>query len=500
MARIGETARVTAPGANLQDAVGLVYTRMRALAAKGTPRDDGHLVNVSLKRLVESLYPHILLLSEVEQKGFISRIQTGLRQSGNARVDVIGGPGRASTWWVRDYYTTPDVICIGGRRGSADKEPTHTERRLTAHEAGEDRTPSPVTVTKTGEPMMTITEPVAHLRQRVLDLLAANAQPLTEDEVRFALGLETTSSDKATGRPKKNGSLSHVIRTLVNARDIFSRIETIEERRLRSGIDAPAVPNGRGARLYSLKRKVPARTERVAIADYEFSPGVQSREGHQAYVARARDKRNSKVLNALIEVGRPMTPDRIGALVGMAPSTVGDACKDLLEAKLVHTTIIDRSRVWAEIDVPLQPTPAKEDTVTLPHGMNATEYHVFSEAQRVAQFTYEQLAQITGRSESTISKVVTTYKDLFERTGTDGNRRSVFRVIGASTPAPQPVAASPAPLAAASVTEDVKTQIASLLGLQGDSGELERLREENAQLRAALAKAKAALAVYLEQV
>jgi hypothetical protein len=70
-----------------------------------------------------------------------------LRMTGNLICLVRGNKDSPSSWWVRgEWYDGMPAPALS-KTGPA-MEPTRTEKRLTAHEAGEDREPKPVSVSK----------------------------------------------------------------------------------------------------------------------------------------------------------------------------------------------------------------------------------------------------------------------------------------------------------------------------------------------------------------
>lgn len=86
-----------------------------------------------------------------------SRVRQVLKKTGSARNISPGGAGHSPVWWIRD--SLPDNIVTVAEWVSANHKtvdpqregykPTRTEKRLSEHEAGEDRPAAPVTVTRT---------------------------------------------------------------------------------------------------------------------------------------------------------------------------------------------------------------------------------------------------------------------------------------------------------------------------------------------------------------
>lgn len=499
MPTIARQARITTKAVNLQDATGLVWTALekQAVAAGGTYSEyggkPGRLVRTTLKSIIESLFPEVLLLDETTRKAFESPIYTSLRATRSALIKERGGPGMPSVWWVADSYTPPNVITLPhGCRPSADKAPTATERNLTPRETGEDRTPGEVNIMPT--PVGTIKPETEQRRQAVLALLAEYYEPLTEDEIRFALGLEfTANAGSSAAGPSKNGSLSHTLSSLVESKKIGTRIETTDERRIRANVKPPATPQGRGSRLYSSKRRVPARTLTAVVPGYVFSPGLMSYEGSKAFAAKKRDERNQRVLNALIMLARPVSPQTVGDLIGLSAPTVTDACKDLLEAELIHTDFHDRVRVYAAADVPLTratpPSSPKEKPVTIAGNVTPTENGIILAAQTQLagrDFTMAELASASGRSDSVCSDTIRNHPEYFTKVGTR-NRYNVYRLKTAQETASVPPAPVPAPAAVSTPQNDLAARIARLEAQVSGAGvdQSDRVAELEAELNAA---------------
>lgn len=202
---------------------------------------------VALAHIVRSLWPGSEISNEESRL-----IYSYLQRSGNGtcvKQSKMLDTGRTTpTWRFTQQWKEPasPIILTVGR--SAPTQLTRAEMRLTPEEAGETRTPNPVTITKA--------KPTT-IPQIICDLLFAEDQPLALEEiVHWLVNAEGVKTTEAVVRA--------TLKTMVETGQINARQETTSERRLRYG----GTFRARRAQLYSSNlRPVPPRTERNVV-DY----------------------------------------------------------------------------------------------------------------------------------------------------------------------------------------------------------------------------------------
>jgi hypothetical protein len=209
---------------------------------------------------------------------FCSEVYGYLRATNNAVCTNRGSAnGRNVVWslaaaWIES--SEPVVLKVATSRAP---EPTRAEKKLTPHEAGEDREPQPVTVTKvttttTTEDtyMTTATAEAPETGKSVAQQQAVRHREILEcieDTVKKAAPQPMTVIEVAVDLGIHDSPARHSLMELVEEGKLFARTETSDERSFRFG--GGAVPSNR-ATLFSSTNPVPERTERVIV------PGVVS--------------------------------------------------------------------------------------------------------------------------------------------------------------------------------------------------------------------------------
>lgn len=200
--------------------------------AQGTPRAyggvPGHEVAITMTEVLRATFPALWSLKLDELDGLTTTTKDYLKASGNARC--TNRTRGAVRWWVRDVWSDqPVAVMHGGRRGL---EPTRRERQLSPSEAGEDRMPGPVTVTKNMPPAdlrMNFQDAAQVARQReaaVLEVLTTMGSPLSTTEIISLAGLDENA----------RASINAAIKRLIKARKVRSLTHVQAERpRLRAG-------------------------------------------------------------------------------------------------------------------------------------------------------------------------------------------------------------------------------------------------------------------------
>lgn len=208
-----------------------------------------------------------------------SRIRQVLKKVSAARNISPGGAGHSPIWWISD--TLPDNIItvaewvtanhktVDPQREGYKVKPTRAEKRLSEHEAGEDRVPAPVTVIKPTGDEVTDTEihevevegPVDNLHKdwirkqreehdRWVEMamsVIAEFGPLSGNEVTTLINLPEPGVEPAkVVNPTVNG----VLRGLVKDGRLVSRRETLAERTVRQTDHDKK--GGQPARLYAV--------------------------------------------------------------------------------------------------------------------------------------------------------------------------------------------------------------------------------------------------------
>lgn len=149
-----DTRGVT-PWSPLEEQAMLVWYTAHARVAAA---DDTTAVNRGVQGSF-NMHWHIKDLfscTDDEARAVGSRVRQVLKKTSAARCVSLGGAGHSPIWWVSD--TLPDNIITVAEwvtanhklvgDGDAPYKPTRAEKRLSEHEAGEDRPAEPVTVVK----------------------------------------------------------------------------------------------------------------------------------------------------------------------------------------------------------------------------------------------------------------------------------------------------------------------------------------------------------------
>jgi len=213
----------------------------------------GHEIEVNLKRKVFDLWPGLNQMDRASQDAFISEIYAYLRASGNAicvRKPGLGEHG-IPLWWIRETWN--DVKAVGIYRQT---ELTARERRLTPHEAGEDRPPAPVTVKQRADaaaareaanetPEQTVNKTTSRAED-ILAVVKASPQPLYQREIADAIGITSLIARR-------------ILRDLEDAGKVYRRQESRGER--------PDDASGRYRYLYWHSKKVPLRKTPLDIGN-----------------------------------------------------------------------------------------------------------------------------------------------------------------------------------------------------------------------------------------
>lgn len=196
---------------------------------RGLQDVDGFEVEVNLTTKMRDLWNELAQSDKQSQNSFLSEVRSFLTASGNAvcvRQPGIGsGDHGQPLWWIRNEWNDVKGVPVWKAL-----EPTATERRLTPEEAGETRSPAPVSVTNGTAPMPA--------RERVLAFVRAANEPVYQQEIVRALRINNID----TGR---------LLRALTEEKQIYRRFETGNER--------PTDQNGRYRYLYWPDKKIPPR-------------------------------------------------------------------------------------------------------------------------------------------------------------------------------------------------------------------------------------------------
>ena len=179
MAQVKDVARITSGGKRLPDVnqnelpvnAWLVWEAVRnKVVAERDPEkrshqgDPGHIWRGTLSSIFTSLWPDMsngYIGNANEATKVKTTLSNYLRDTNNlvcldrgaiSPGTKAAGTSRLPTWWIRGEWNEAPP-----QSRSHGLTPTYTERRLTPHEAGEDRAPAPVTVNRT----VTVTQPAA---------------------------------------------------------------------------------------------------------------------------------------------------------------------------------------------------------------------------------------------------------------------------------------------------------------------------------------------------
>lgn len=160
MASIEQIARVTTRGKSLDNATDgsvrsnafITFTKLHNLIKEsGTPVEEWHAVSGlkaergflwkgALSHVIRDLWP-----TSTKDDDLGHEINRFLSATHNAVCVKRHADTQPPTWWVRDEWAERPAVKLGAL--SPTVYPTATERKVTPHEAGEDRLAAPVTVT-----------------------------------------------------------------------------------------------------------------------------------------------------------------------------------------------------------------------------------------------------------------------------------------------------------------------------------------------------------------
>lgn len=225
----------------------------------GLSAESGWVVEINMTTKMKDLWTEFSQLDKQGQNAFGSEIRQFLRVSGNAACLVVPGLTRSAeskqgqpVWWVRDEWN--DAKAVGVFRQT---ELTSREKRLTAHEAGEDRSPAPVEVrmAENAEETVAAFEKLWAVRQdQIVEVVAAAGYPLYQTEIAEQTGMS-------------NWMIGRCVRDMIKAGDVrlHRRLETSEER-----ADSAA---GRFHYLYWHESPVPSRDP----STYRVTSGIMDK-------------------------------------------------------------------------------------------------------------------------------------------------------------------------------------------------------------------------------
>lgn len=224
-------------------------------------------------------------LEDEARKALERELYSYLSSSGMARCIQRKSP---TVWHVAVTWTTVAAVAVPFMRYRM----SHAEKRVTPQEAGEHLEPGEVIVrhkettkeTQVGASTASMINLAKAQEQRqnqwaeehaarhgfIVDCLKEYSEPLAADEVAFATGLELSYVRKALQAMAQEGK-------------VHGREETSEERIARYGGTQPRATK---ATLYSLKKRVPARTTYELVEGFAKQPAEFERLGSHDVVNR----------------------------------------------------------------------------------------------------------------------------------------------------------------------------------------------------------------------
>lgn len=373
MAQVRDIAKIVGPrsgrtGTELAQQAFLVWSAARARESRLGEAHlhqgvAGRIYRGNLTQVILGLWPRLSHASaRHELDTFRSDVYRYLRASGNAVCIKSGVGGKNIEWWLRDGWNASAVTVALSRMTAA-------ERRLTPHEAGEDREPAPVVTTEVrtdeGTSSMPVNEKVeaafrarrerkaeehAALVEMVYELLSTETgdQPVTAAEVAHATGV-----DASTART--------CLQELTEAGRTFTRTETPEERRVRYG----GMAKGTRSQLWSTVDPVPERTERQVVDGFRLSPSPTAQG--------SRGQARLEIMRALD--GTFTTVREVADRAGRTPGSVRELLRDMHAEGLIdrgskksggtHLVAYRRLRTAPRVAVPA-PDPAPSPASTEP--------------------------------------------------------------------------------------------------------------------------------------
>jgi len=266
----------------------LVYTSVTTNAVKKIIKRTEHegragwTVKIRLSSTISQLFPMVKLMTPEQRDRFDRDIRTYLRATHNMVCLSSGTPGpngQSPIWWVADTFNEVKVIPM------PVYIPTRAERKITPEDAGETRPPGEVVVTTVQEQKSGGAHDWAEDVLKVLSE-SSNSQPMSVREIATRLQRD---EHRVRGKLDK----------LERKHRVFSRVETLQERSIRSGGKTPSAMR---AKLYWGTHPVPRRTEYEIVPGCTL-PGLEDIEGLGRGRADAEEAQQvmDHVLNVVLE-------------------------------------------------------------------------------------------------------------------------------------------------------------------------------------------------------
>jgi hypothetical protein len=401
MATIGSAAHIKLKGFDkegidsrspLEDQTVLTYKAARHYAQvngferyvhRGVPGVKGPMV---MKRITDTLFEDE---PDKDERSKINGLVLQVLRKTDAAVCVKrpadGDRETVPEWFIADKMPSNITIVALNHKNrepipqAKPLVPTRTEQRLTAHEAGEDREPSEVTV-KQGEPKTKQEIPQATLdafKERHEQLarehrsfvercfeVVRDHQPFSALDVRTVLQAEGLTSEDSS-------AVRGALRELEDAGRVVKRKEEDSERLVRGG---GSMPKGGRVHLYGLAPgPVPLRTAMPAGAKvYRAAQDWDNdrRQQVDAYADKILDALNRKV-----ERGgqRPRSRGKLMDAAGLDPEQFDRGIAHLLKLELVYENnycyfLTERRHDSTRKPVDVQPNAVQEQppAVTVP--------------------------------------------------------------------------------------------------------------------------------------
>jgi len=336
MTRFEEIARVTARGHGL-DTVGdgseksnsfLVHQAILTdiNSTRGKPevfwradpsgaRVEGYIWYGAMASVVEALWPvESKVKDPVTKQGMGVLINKYLRHTNNAVCIDRHGKDRTPKWWIRSTWNDAPPPSSSALPGVV---PTYAERRLTADEAGETRSPAPIEV-RHAEPKLTPSAPTP-----------APAPAETEEDRAVAM-IKGAASVHATQPTRAD----------------------LQVQRVKERVDAsPAVTLVRGRTSYAV-----TPNGQPAPPAYPFSCGmtdvsgrvchrVFANQGHKTFHQNSGHPLIDLIIEAvakLIKGQRRVNGENLGELIGHHPTTIYSYFEDLADVEAAGHRLIAR--------------------------------------------------------------------------------------------------------------------------------------------------------------
>lgn len=324
MAKLSDVARITLDGldstvdhtSSLAEQATLVYEAARRFAQTQRfqkivylnqyPGYEGPLV---MKRLVEDLFP---LAPRDKRDAINTSVNAVLRASMAAKCTRRPTPNdRTSSpmWFIADHLPEDLMSVANGVQTKAHRAHdalTETERKLTPHEAGEDRLPAPIEVTVAKKAAPVTADNRAD--EMVFEEIATASVPVTVTELAQITGLRRWSVNESVSR-------------LIRAGRIFSRIESDDEGVVRTG--GSGKPRAKHPRLFWPSEPVPIRT----TLPLGSVPLTSSQEWSDR-LKQLREEDEKRILEYLV---RPPNNSRTSGKIARAVGIEMERCRWLLD-------------------------------------------------------------------------------------------------------------------------------------------------------------------------